>query len=79
MITKIMGFLGQTLLVLWVIFWCLFGIASVVGEIYWLYLAFSFGNIWMFVFAFLIPVSGPLGLWCLIYGVPLWVYNFFGL
>ena len=49
-----------------------------VGSIYWFWLAWQMHSLGMYFLTVVIPVSGPLGLWCLIFGVPDWVNRLFG-
>ena len=44
------------------------------GDLYFFYLGFKFDSPWMITMSFLIwPIVGPLGAWCFIFGVPLWM------
>ena len=51
------------------------------GNIYWLWMAIQIGSFSMFVvgmFPLFIIVTAPVGGWSLVFGMPHWVYSFFG-
>ena len=49
------------------------------GDLYFFYLGFKFDSPWMIAMSFLIwPLVGPLGAWCFVFGVPLWMMNMLG-
>ena len=57
-----------------------FYLAMFVGSIYWLWMAIQLGSFLMFFLAFIPPlflVSGPVGAWSFLFGVPDWVLNWF--
>jgi len=51
------------------------------GNLYWLWLAIELGSFMMFVIG-LLPlfamITGPVGAWSLVFGLPLWVVDVFG-
>jgi hypothetical protein len=50
------------------------------GALYWLWLAIQFGSFAMFVIGFAGPLvlfTAPVGLYALLFGVPLWVMRWF--
>jgi len=58
----------------WVIITIIF-----VGDIYFFYLGFKLGSPIMVAMSFLIfPLVGPLGAYCLFFGVPAWMMGMLG-
>jgi len=56
-------------------------IALNIGCLYWLWLAIQLGSFGMFVIGMLPPawvITGPLGAWSLLFGVPSWLIGTFG-
>ncbi len=53
-----------------------------IGTLYWLWMAIQLGSFLMFAIAIFFPpamlVTGPVGLYSLIFGPPEWVINMFG-
>ena len=52
-----------------------------IGTIYWLWMAIQLGSFLMFLILFFPPVmiiTGPVGVYSWIFGIPQWVLNFFG-
>lgn len=50
------------------------------GDIYWLWTAIQIESFWMFICGLVPPfvaITGPVGAWSLLFGVPAWVYNVF--
>ena len=48
------------------------------GWVYWLWMAIHLGSFGMFLLAFLGPlgmVASILGLWSLLFGIPLWLFH----
>ena len=46
------------------------------GDLYFFYLGFKYDSPWMIAMSFLIwPIVGPLGAWCFVFGIPLWMMN----
>ena len=66
------------------VFGSAFGFGSlfvfVIGDIYWLWIAIQIGSFWMFLVGFtpLFVITGPIGAYSLLFGVPNWVFNLFG-
>ena len=51
------------------------------GSLHWLWIAIQIGSVGMFVVGVIPPliiVTAPVGAWSLVFGVPGWVYSFFG-
>lgn len=51
------------------------------GGLYWLWMAITLGSFWMFViglFPLFYIVTAPVGAWSLVFGIPDWIFNFFG-
>lgn len=51
------------------------------GDLYWLWMSIQLGSFMMFVggvFPLFFIVTGPVGAWSLLFGVPDWVVNMFG-
>jgi hypothetical protein len=52
-----------------------------IGDLYWLWMAIQLGSYWMFVLGML-PFTaifvGPIGIYCLLFGVPSWIFDKFG-
>jgi hypothetical protein len=51
-----------------------------IGSIYWLWIAIQIGSFWMFLIGIAGPtviITGPVGLWSLLFEVPTWVLNIF--
>lgn len=51
-----------------------------IGYLYWLWIAIQSGSFFMFVVGLIPPlmvIAAPLGAWCLLFGIPDWVVNFF--
>jgi len=51
------------------------------GNIYWIWISFQIGSFTMFIVGLFPPfiiVTGPIGAWSLLFGVPYWVTNIFG-
>jgi len=51
------------------------------GDIYWLWMAFKLGSFVMGViglFPLFFIITGPVGAWSLLFGMPSWVINMFG-
>ena len=56
-------------------------LAISVGGLYWLWVAIQIGSFLMFlvgVFPLFFIVTGPVGAWGLLFGMPNWVFNIFG-
>lgn len=56
-------------------------IAVSIGALYWLWVAIQIGSFSMFlvgIFPFCFVVTGPVGAWGLLFGMPNWVFNIFG-
>lgn len=56
-------------------------ILFVLGELYWLWTAIQIGSFWMFICGIIPPfivVTGTVGAWSLLFGVPDWVTGLFG-
>lgn len=52
-----------------------------VGGIYWLWMAIMMKSFFMFllgVFPLTAMLTAPIGAWSLLFGVPNWVFGFFG-
>mgnify|MGYP004187672591 CR=1 FL=1 len=52
-----------------------------IGELYWLWTSIQIGSFWMFVFGLagpLILIAAPVGAYGLLFGMPQWVFHFFG-
>lgn len=52
-----------------------------IGDIYWLWMSIHIGSFWMFflgIFPLTALFSAPMGIWSLVFGVPEWVWSFFG-
>jgi hypothetical protein len=53
-------------------------IGSFVGWAYWMWIAIQVGSFWMFVVGLIPPgwlVASFLGLWSLLFGVPMWLVH----
>lgn len=77
MFDKLAAIAGGSLGLLAVGFYILLGI----GELYWLWMSFQIGSFWMFVFGFVPPtmfIAMLTGAYGVIFGLPAWVYSFFG-
>ncbi|MVA70248.1 maltose ABC transporter permease [Agrobacterium vitis] len=52
----------------------------IIGGLYWLWIAFHFGSFLMFALG-LFPMTAflcaPLGMWCLLFGIPHWMFAWF--
>lgn len=51
------------------------------GDLYWIWMSIQLGSFMMFVaglFPLFFIVTGPVGAWSLLFGVPDWVVNMFG-
>lgn len=51
------------------------------GDLYWLWMSIQLGSFMMFVaglFPLFYIVTGPVGAWSLLFGMPDWVVNLFG-
>ena len=51
------------------------------GDLYWLWTAVQIGSFWMFVLGIIPPfmaVTGAIGAWSLLFGVPTWIHGMFG-
>ena len=51
------------------------------GDLYWLWMSIQLGSFMMFIaglFPLFFIVTGPVGAWSLLFGVPDWVVNIFG-
>lgn len=63
---------------------CLLGpllIATPLGCVYWLWMSFQMGSLAMFTVGFVPPffvVTGPVGLYALVFGPPDWLFSLFG-
>lgn len=56
-------------------------IAISIGGLYWLWVAIQIGSFFMFlvgIFPLFYIVTGPVGAWGLLFGMPNWVFNIFG-
>ena len=52
-----------------------------IGGLYWLWIAIQIGSFGMFVVGCIPPlflITAPVGAWSFLFGVPDWVFNFFG-
>lgn len=52
-----------------------------VGTLYWLWMAIQIGSFVMFLVILFPPamiITGPIGIYSLIFGTPQWVFNIFG-
>jgi len=50
----------------------------VVGNLYWLWLAFQFGKYWMYAAVLIVPtafITAPIGVWALVFGTPNWLID----
>ena len=46
------------------------------GDLYFFYLGFKLGSFWMVAMSFVIwPIVGPLGAYCFVFGIPMWMMN----
>jgi hypothetical protein len=55
-----------------------FWIGGFLGWAWWMWMAIHFGSFWMFVFGLAGPlafVAALLGLWSLLFGIPLWLLH----
>jgi hypothetical protein len=52
----------------------------VVGDIYWLWLSFKIGSVWMFILGVspVFMITALIGAWSLFFSVPEWIYRVFG-
>ena len=65
-LTELIGTVGTWIVILIVFF----------GDLYFFYLGFKLGSPMMVAMSFLIwPIVGPLGAYCFVFGVPLWMMN----
>lgn len=51
------------------------------GDLYWLWMAVQIESFWMFVIGLFLPaaiVTGPVGAWSLLFGIPNWIHSLFG-
>ena len=56
-------------------------ILSGIGSLYWLWIAIQIGSFSMFVVGIIpitIIITGPVGAWSILFGVPDWIYDIFG-
>ena len=59
----------------------IFMLLVAVGDLYWLWMAINLGSFMMFAAGAVPPfffITGPVGAWSLLFGVPDWVFNVFG-
>ncbi|PHS47640.1 hypothetical protein SAMN04487869_11879 [Marinobacter sp. DSM 26671] len=57
------------------------GILIAIGSIYWLWVAIQIGSFGMFlvgIFPLFFVITGPVGAWGLLFGMPGWVFSIFG-